>query len=177
MEETRCKGKYREEPINTTNMSLSNKLTLDQVDVNGKRVVMRYVSCVPPRQLIGCEIICRLLPNCRVGRDCTEQRCMFPKTLSRRCQTHGQRCVNRPRSSARLQEVNLSRLRPCYVPVRRCCMDADWCYPQTFEQTVMFILLYAAFRQFATKFWRRRYFVIYSTAKPQIQHVVSNLTC
>lgn len=42
-------------------MSLSNKLTLDKVDVNGKRVVMRYVSCFPPTQLIGCGIICRLI--------------------------------------------------------------------------------------------------------------------
>lgn len=112
-------------------MSLSNKLTLDKVDVNGKRVIMRYCRVSPPTQLIGCEINCRLLPNCRVGHDSADLCCMLPKTFcpvmqARRRQTHSQLCV---RPSTRLQEVKFSsRFHPCYVPVRRCCMDAtDWC--------------------------------------------------
>lgn len=115
-------------------MSLSNKLTLDKVDVNGKRVIMRYCRVSPPTQLIGCEINCRLLPNCRVGHDSADLCCILPKTFcpvmqARRRQTHSQLCVNRPRPSIRLQEVKFSsRFHPCYVPVRRCCMDAtDWC--------------------------------------------------
>lgn len=115
-------------------MSLSNKLTLDKVDVNGKRVIMRYCRVSPPTQLIGCEINCRLLPNCRVGHDSADLCCMPPKTFcpvmqARRRQTPSQLCVNRPRPSTRLQEVKFSsRFHPCYVPVRRCCMDAtDWC--------------------------------------------------
>lgn len=114
-------------------MSLSNKLTLDKVDVNGKRVVMRYASCFHPTQLIGCEIIWRLLPNYREGADSSDICRTFRETytpimLTRRRRAYSQLCVTWFRAPARLQEVNLSRFHPCYVPERRCCMDAtQWC--------------------------------------------------
>lgn len=91
-------------------MSLSNKLTLDKVDVNGKRVVMRYASCFHLTQLIGCEIIWRLLPNCREGGDSSDICRTFPETftlimLTRRRRTYGQQCVTWFRAPVRLQEV------------------------------------------------------------------------
>lgn len=112
-------------------MSLSNKLTLDKVEVKGKRVVMRYCRVSPPSQLIGCEIICRLLSNWDViPRICAAwfQKPFCPVMQARRRQTHSRRCVNRPWPSTRLQEVNLSRFHPCCGPVGRCCVDAtDGC--------------------------------------------------
>lgn len=155
-------------------MSLSNKLTLDKVDVNGKRVVMRYVSRFPSTPLIGCEIICRLLPNCRVWGGCTGLSCIFPKTLS----CNADEKASNARSAVWESAPTLgpdhrpgSRKWTCHVFIHVTCLwgDAAWMQrrdvvlvpsysnePQSFSSPLCRILSF------------RRHFVFYSTAKPWI---------
>lgn len=59
--------RYRKEPLpkEPADMSLSNKLTLEKVDVKGKRVVMRWGSGSELTRLVGNGIIWRELAHCR----------------------------------------------------------------------------------------------------------------